>query len=203
MGNFTAKLVIKPGHPDFTDLPWSSYLSDWRGICTRLEEVNQGVSRHPVVFVNYAGTLYALKELPPDVAEREFNALQRLASLHLPAVTPVGFAIPSVPNDKTSVLITQFLENSIPYRSLFMSPGLTAISRKLAGCNRKLACPVTHCRRLLGGLFFIEYIIPSRCKYSAGISGRCRNRRIYETLIPRNSLPGSGNHARDRQRRAD
>jgi hypothetical protein len=131
MGNFTAKLVIKPGHPDFTDLPWSTYLSGWRGICARLEEVNQGVSRHPVVFVNYDGTLYGLKELPPDVAEREFNALQTLASLRLPAVVPVGFAIPSVPDDKTSVLITQFLDNSIPYRSLFMSPGLTRYRESL------------------------------------------------------------------------
>jgi hypothetical protein len=125
MSNFTAKMVINPGHPDFSDLPWSINLSGWRGICSRLEDVNQGVSRHPVVFVNYGGTLYALKELPPDIAEREYNALQALASLHLPAVVPVGFAIPSIPNDKTSVLITQFLENSIPYRSIFMSPGLT------------------------------------------------------------------------------
>jgi hypothetical protein len=131
MGNFTAKLVIKPDHPEFTDLPWSTHLSAWRGICARLEDVNQGVSRHPVVFVNYNGTLYALKELPPEVAEREFNALQTLASLHLPAVVAVGYAIPSVPNDKTSVLITQFLENSIPYRSLFMSPGLRRYQESL------------------------------------------------------------------------
>jgi tRNA A-37 threonylcarbamoyl transferase component Bud32 len=131
MSNFTAKLVIKPGFPDFSDLPWSVNLSAWRGLCPRLENVNQGVSRHPVVFVNYAGTLYALKELPPDIAEREFNALTTLASLHLPAVVPVGYVLTSLANDKTSVLITQFLENSIPYRSLFMSPGLTRYRESL------------------------------------------------------------------------
>jgi len=131
MSNFTSKLVIEPGHPDFSDLPWSINLSGWRGVCSRLEEVNQGVSRHPVVFVNYGGTLYALKELSPDTAEIEFKALQTLAALQIPAVVPVGYALPPVANDKTSVLITQFLENSIPYRSLFMRPGLTRYRESL------------------------------------------------------------------------
>ena len=120
-----------PGHPDFSDLPWSINLSGWRGICSRLEDVNQGISRHPVVFVNYDGILYALKELPLDTAEREFQALQTITSLHLPTVLPVGYAIPKVADDRTSVLITQFLENSIPYRTLFMSPGLTRYRESL------------------------------------------------------------------------
>lgn len=124
MGRKLTNLTIIPGYPDFSDLPWSVHLSGWRGICPRLEDVNQGVSRHPVVFVNYEGTLYAIKELPPGIAEREFTALQTLASRHLPAVKPVGYAIPDVPSSKTSVLITQYLENSIPYRYLFMSSGL-------------------------------------------------------------------------------
>jgi hypothetical protein len=131
MGNVSTQLSIVPGYPDFADLPWSIHLSGWRGICSRLEDVNQGISRHPVVFVNYDGMLYAIKELPPDTAEREFNALQTLSSRQLPAVVPVGYVIPNVPNDKTSVLITQFLENSIPYRSLFMSPGLTRYRESL------------------------------------------------------------------------
>jgi len=120
-----------PGHPDFSDLPWSINLSGWRGICSRLEDVNQGISRHPVVFVNYDGILYALKELPLDTAEREFQALQTITSLHLPTVLPVGYATPKVADDRTSVLITQFLENSIPYRTLFMSPGLTRYRESL------------------------------------------------------------------------
>jgi hypothetical protein len=131
MGNFTAKLVIKPGYPDFSDLPWKINLAGWRGICSRLEDVNQGISRHPVVFVNYDGTLYALKELPPEIAELEFDALQRLTSLHVPAVAPVGYLLPSEANKKTSVLITQYLENSIPYRSLFISPSLTRYRESL------------------------------------------------------------------------
>jgi len=124
MGKNSTQLSILPGHPDFSDLPWSIHLSGWRGLCSRLEDVNQGISRHPVVFVNYDGTLYAIKELPPGTAEREFTALQALTLRRLPVVAPVGYVIPSVANDKTSVLITQFLENSIPYRSLFMSQGL-------------------------------------------------------------------------------
>ena len=45
------------------------------GRCSRLEDAPRGVSRHPVVFVNYSGTLYAIKELPLKAAEQEYDAL--------------------------------------------------------------------------------------------------------------------------------
>ncbi|RPI31914.1 MAG: hypothetical protein EHM70_10300, partial [Chloroflexota bacterium] len=51
------KLTLRPGHPDFLDLPWDLPLGHWAGHCARLEEVTRGVSRHPVVFVNYSGGL--------------------------------------------------------------------------------------------------------------------------------------------------
>ena len=117
-------LVIDPGYPDFIDLPWQLPLSQWRGNCHRLEEVTIGVSRHPVLFVNYSGVLFCLKELPVDIAEKEYLSLCHISSLKLPAVVPVGYGERTKPKPVYSVLITQFLENSIPYRSLFMSPGL-------------------------------------------------------------------------------
>jgi len=117
-------LVLEPGHPDFADLPWQMPISQWGDHCQRIEEVTIGVSRHPAVFVNYSGVLYCLKELPVDVAEKEFNSLKMIANLKLPVVVPVGYGVRAAPKPAYSVLITQFLENSIPYRSLFMSSGL-------------------------------------------------------------------------------
>jgi hypothetical protein len=117
-------LVIDPGYPDFTDLPWRLPLTQWGDNCQRIEEVTIGVSRHPVVFVNYSGVLYCLKELPTQIAEKECRSLQYIHSLKLPAIVPVGYGECAGTKPTYSVLITQFLENSIPYLSLFMSPGL-------------------------------------------------------------------------------
>ncbi|MEW5868669.1 MAG: DUF4032 domain-containing protein [Chloroflexota bacterium] len=117
-------MVLRPGFPDFIDLPWGLPLSQWSGSCARLEQVPQGLSRHPVVFVNYDGTLFALKELPPDLASCEYEMLRELEDLHVPAVTPVGHVLVEAQHGKTSVLITRYLEQSLPYRNLFMSEGL-------------------------------------------------------------------------------
>lgn len=117
-------VTIRPGHPDFLDLPWRLPLAEWVGNTPRLQEAPRGLSRHPVLFVNYDGVLYALKELPRDVAEQEYHLLCDIEARRLPVVTPVGFVRLSGPESERSVLITRYLEYSLPYRSLFMSMGL-------------------------------------------------------------------------------
>ena len=117
-------ISLRPGYPDFLDLPWDLPLSDWPGATSRLEEVAHGVSRHPVLFVNYKGVLYALKEMAPGLAEKEFNLLSRMENLRLPVVTPVGHALTRTGHDPVSVLITRYLERSLPYRTLFMRRSL-------------------------------------------------------------------------------
>ncbi len=77
-------MLARPGHPDFLDLPWDLPLEDWRS--ERLVEVARGISRHVVPFVNYDGSLYALKELPRRLAEREYSLLRRLAEESMPVV---------------------------------------------------------------------------------------------------------------------
>jgi tRNA A-37 threonylcarbamoyl transferase component Bud32 len=113
-------ISVRPGYPDFLDLPWDRSLNEWEGYCERLEEVPRGLSRHPVVFVNYDGSLYALKEMPPDVAKKEYDILKQIEDLHLPAVTPVGHVLSQIHESNVSVLLTRFLDRSLPYRSLFM-----------------------------------------------------------------------------------
>jgi len=118
------KFTLRLGHPDFRDLPWEMSLSQWQGVCTRLEEAPRGLTRHPVVFVNYDGVLYALKEMPASLAEKEYQLLTQIETLRTPAVTPVGFINIRNPQDNTGVLVTRYLEHSIPYRSLFMTGSL-------------------------------------------------------------------------------
>ena len=107
MGTYPQQFSLRPGHPDFLDLPWDTPLADWGGRCARLEDVPHGTSRHPVWFVNYGGVLYALKELPAGVALREYEALHRLEEAHLPAVVPVGHAQTETHQGAASVLITR------------------------------------------------------------------------------------------------
>jgi hypothetical protein len=118
------KWVLKPGSPDFLDLPWHLPVLGWQSICNRLEDAPRGLSRHPVVFVNYDGRLFAIKELPAGVAEKEYGLLQKIEAHHLPSVSPVGYADFVRGNHSISVLITRFLDGALPYRMLFMNRGL-------------------------------------------------------------------------------
>lgn len=117
-------ISLHPGHPDFLDLPWNTPLSKWDEQCTRLEQLPRGLSRHPVVFINYDGRLYAIKELPSGQAEKEYNMLASMLDARLPVVQPVGHVQMENENGLRSALITRYLDHSIPYRSLFMRNSL-------------------------------------------------------------------------------
>ena len=125
--------TIRPGYPNFQDLPWEYPLLDWEKYCTRLEELPRGLSRHPVVFVNFSGNLYAIKELPGGIAQLEYDVLEKMEELWLPAVTPVGYASIKYPERETSLVITQYLEHALPYRMLFMQSGLDRYRDHLLG----------------------------------------------------------------------
>jgi hypothetical protein len=131
MTTSTLAISIRPGSPDFLDLPWDYPFLQWSERCTRLEEVPRGLSRHPVVFVNYSGSLFALKELPSGVAAEEYDLLREINELHLPAVRPIGHADLTNPWGHTSVLITQYLDYSVPYRSLVIQSGPAMLQDKL------------------------------------------------------------------------
>ncbi len=140
----TFELVARPGNPDFLDLPWHLPLRAWRdsGQGTRLVDVARGVSRHVVRFVDYcdapgfAGTghsVYALKELPLDIASREYQLLRDLADRRLPVVEAVGVVSGRTTEDGEeleSILITRHLQFSLPYRQLFMGRGITELQNR-------------------------------------------------------------------------
>ena len=76
------QLIARTGHPDFLDLPWHEPLAGWQS--ERLVEVVRGIHRNVVRFVEYESglgpRLYALKELPGNLARHEYTMLRRLAA---------------------------------------------------------------------------------------------------------------------------
>jgi methylglyoxal synthase len=121
------QLIARTGHPDFLDLPWREPLDRWKS--DRLVEVERGIGRHVVKFVRYGRSVYALKELPRALAEREYRLLQHLAEESIPVVETVGIVAPMLPDTgrrtpapTNAVLITRHLDLSLPYRSLFTEP---------------------------------------------------------------------------------
>jgi len=127
-------LRARPGAPDFLDLPWHAPLTEWPAYTTRLVPVQRGISRHEVVFVNYDDAIYAVKELPPGIAEREYQTLRAMESARLPVVSAVGYArARRADGEIASLLVTRYLDGSLPYRLLFMRPGLERYRNRLLG----------------------------------------------------------------------
>jgi tRNA A-37 threonylcarbamoyl transferase component Bud32 len=98
-------------------LPWDRPLAEWAVPDVPLHDIAIGPSRHLVKFVACDGALWAVKELPPRTARKEYGALGELEDLGLPAVRRAGLV--HQPDFDTSILLTRFLEGSWQYRRLF------------------------------------------------------------------------------------
>lgn len=127
------QLVPRAAPVDFLDLPWHEPLEEWRS--ARLVEVPRGIGRHVVRFVEYDGSLFALKELPPELARREYRLLRELGSRGIAAVDAVGVVSerardPAEP--LPDALVTRYLDFSLPYRlALARRPGQHRLERLL------------------------------------------------------------------------
>ena len=77
-----------------------------------------GPSRHLVKFVEADDLLWAVKDMPPRIAAKEYDVLRRLEDMGLPAVRPAGLVLQ--PEFDTAILVTRYLEGSWQYRRLFM-----------------------------------------------------------------------------------
>jgi hypothetical protein len=107
----------QPGGP-LLELPWERPLESWDPAAIGFRAIPIGPSRHLVRFLVADGVTYALKELPLDLARREYAVLRHLESVGLPAVTAVGIA--EAPERGTAVLVTEYLAHSLQYRRLMM-----------------------------------------------------------------------------------
>jgi Domain of unknown function (DUF4032)/Lipopolysaccharide kinase (Kdo/WaaP) family len=104
--------------PDLLTLPWDRALSEWTVPEVPLRDIAVGPSRHLVKFVEADGLLWAVKDMPPRVAAKEYAVLRRLEDMGLPAVRPAGLVMQ--PEFDTAVLVTRYLAGSWQYRRLFM-----------------------------------------------------------------------------------
>ena len=104
--------------PGLLGLPWDRPLHEWTVPEVPLRDIAVGPSRHLVKFVDADDTLWAVKDMPPRVAAREYEVLRRLEEMGLPAVRPAGLVLQ--PEFDTAILVTRYLEGSWQYRRLFM-----------------------------------------------------------------------------------
>lgn len=96
----------------FIDLPWETPLAEWES--DRLVELERGIGRHVVRFVEYEGSYFALKELPDELVAREYRLLRGLRERDVPAVDPLG-TVADRPSGE-GILLTRHLDYSLPYR---------------------------------------------------------------------------------------
>jgi hypothetical protein len=116
------RLQFVPGNEPggLLDLPWNVPLAEWDD--PRLVDMVRGTSRHVVRFVADVDRVFALKETTEHEARREYGMLRRLVGEALPAVQPTGVVTgrrSRAGEPLPSVLITRYLDFSLPYRYLF------------------------------------------------------------------------------------
>ncbi len=119
-----AEYTIRPGHPDFLDLPWDRSIVDWD--VPHMVSLPKGISRHEVRFFEYPGGIYVVKELSERAASQDYEVLKVLEGFGKSAVRPVGLVEGRHPDrhaEQSAALITQYEPFSFSYRELLAGPG--------------------------------------------------------------------------------
>lgn len=133
MGGMTPlEITASRADPALLDLPWERPLEDWPEDI--LAALPRGISRHVVRFVRISGRVLALKEIEHALARREYDMLQVLGRLGIPAVVPFavisGRSTPEgTPLD--AVLVTRHLQFSLPYRAVFSQVSQAGTAHRL------------------------------------------------------------------------
>jgi hypothetical protein len=117
MATRVPELRLRGPTPDLLALPWDLPLPDWTFPDVPLRDIAVGPSRHVVKFVAADGELWALKQMPPQIADREYAVLRKLEDMGLPAVRAAGLV--GQPAFDTAILLTRYLDGSWQYRRLF------------------------------------------------------------------------------------
>jgi hypothetical protein len=112
------ELRLRTPTPGLIGLPWDRPLTEWNLPEVPLRDIAVGPSRHLVKFVDADGLVWAVKDMPPRVASKEYDVLRRLEEMGLPAARPAGLVLQ--PEFDTAILVTRYLVGSWQYRRLFM-----------------------------------------------------------------------------------
>ena len=117
-------LKVRPGHPDFLELPWLDSIVDWPG--ERFVDLPRGPSRHEVRFIVYEQGLYVIKELPSKSARQDYEMLRALETKDVAAAVAVGIVEgrhPDAGAERSAALITRYLEHTFSYQELLQGHG--------------------------------------------------------------------------------
>src|ERR671910_3136349 len=113
------RIVASRPAPAIVTLPWHLPLDEWT---EHVVPLPRGLSRHVVRIVRLGENTYAVKETVEEIAFREYRMLRDLQRIGLPAVVPQGVVTGRVDEhceELPAALLTQHLQFSLPYRSLF------------------------------------------------------------------------------------
>jgi hypothetical protein len=134
----TYRFVARTLDSGFLSLPWNEPLAGWTS--PNLVDLERGIGRHVVRFVEIGAAFYALKELPEPVAHREYTLLGHLEGTNVPAVEPVGVVAERRDADGAElpeILVTRYLEYSLPFRTVLgrriLAQSETVLADALAG----------------------------------------------------------------------
>ncbi len=120
----TPHFQVRPGNPDFLDLPWDGPVNEWAN--QRLVDMPTGIHRHPVVFVAYDEGVFVIKELPRRLATGEYHLLRALEDRTTRSAEPVGLVERlwlDPQSEQSAAVITRYVDHSFPYRALVSGPG--------------------------------------------------------------------------------
>ncbi|MBD0348789.1 MAG: DUF4032 domain-containing protein [Thermoleophilia bacterium] len=115
----TYRLVGRAVDSRFLGLTWERPLEEWDA--ELLVDLERGIGRHVVRFVELGGVFYALKELPAPIAQREYRLLGHLEGTSVPAVEPIAVVTDrhaANGEELPEILITRYLEYSLPFRTV-------------------------------------------------------------------------------------
>lgn len=128
----TPKLQIRPGNPDFLDLPWETPLDGWES--DRICVMPIGIHRHPVRFVAYDEGIYAIKELSRRAAGNEYRVLRALEEQSHRTPEAAGLVERDWLDphaEGAGAVITRYVEHSFPYRRLVSGSGFGERRRQM------------------------------------------------------------------------
>ncbi|MGB8361534.1 MAG: DUF4032 domain-containing protein [Acidimicrobiia bacterium] len=126
------KLQIRPGNPDFLDLPWETPLDEWES--DRICVMPIGIHRHPVRFVAYDEGIYAIKELSRRAAANEYRVLRALEDQSHRTPEAAGLVERDWLDphaEGAGAVLTRYVEHSFPYRRLVSGSGFGERRRQM------------------------------------------------------------------------
>src|SRR4249919_3370029 len=112
--------VARPAeHAGIAELPLDQRLEDWT-----LPDVHRviGLHRHVVKLVELAGVSYVVKELPDELADREYRLLRAIAECGLPTAEMVAVVTQRTVGE--GLVVTRHIDYALPYRTLLVGRGL-------------------------------------------------------------------------------